>query len=277
MVRTAIQLFTLRDLETGTDPTELLARVGDTAFDGVEFYDAHFDALTDDGTARRTAEVLEENGLETVAAHVGIERVESDLEAVVGICETIGCSTLVIPTYDRETFETVAGIEAAADRIAEAAGVLEGHGIDLRYHNHTFEFDEVEGRVAFERFVEAAGGRFGFEPDVGLAAHAGYAPLKLLALVAEAAPVVHLTDTVPGDDETLHADVGEGVVDLDTCVDAAVDAGTDWFVCENGRTTDATASLEHGNEAFASFRERANRGRGQTDTLPGRMRSGDGR
>ncbi|MFC4986741.1 sugar phosphate isomerase/epimerase [Saliphagus infecundisoli] len=107
----------------------------------------------------------------------------------------------------------------------------------------------------FEWFVEFVNGRFGFEPDVGLAAHAGYDPLDLLAVVSEDAPVVHLTDTVPGDDDGLHADVGEGVVDVETCAKAAVRNGAEWLVCENGRADDGLASLTHGSEAFADLRD----------------------
>lgn len=255
MVRTALQLFTLRDLEAEASTADLVTRVGDTTFDGVEFYDMHFDAFEDDETVRRTSDALAEADLEVAGAHVSIDRLESSLGDLVEICESIGCSTLVVPSYEREAFTTVEGIEAAADRIADLAADLREHGVELLYHNHTFEFVEVDGTVAFERFVEHADGRFGFEPDVGLATHAGYDALELLELVSGQAPIVHLTDSVPDDDEKVHADVGEGVVDVEACVDAA--NGAEWIVCENGRTTDAAASLEHGSEAFAELRERA--------------------
>ncbi|WP_114578734.1 sugar phosphate isomerase/epimerase [Saliphagus sp. LR7] len=253
MVRTAIQLFTLRDV--GCSLPDIIGRVGGTAFDGVEFYDAHFDDLADPGTADRTRETLAEAGLSVAGAHVGIDRLESSFDEVVSTCERVGCSTLVIPSYDGEAFSTVNGIEEAADRIAGLAADLAEHDVDLLYHNHTFEFVEVEGSVAFERFVEFADGRFGFEPDVGLAAHADYDPLELLAVVGEDAPVVHLTDTVPGDDDGLHADVGKGVVDAEACAEAAVRNGAEWLVCENGRTDDGRASLAHGSEAFADLRD----------------------
>ncbi|WP_207592303.1 TIM barrel protein [Halomontanus rarus] len=256
MVQTAIQLFTLADVEEPLP--ELVARVGETTFDGVEFYDAHFDALADEETRTRTRTALEDADLEVAGAHVSIDRLESNVESLVSVCRDVGCSTLVIPTYEAEAFATREGVEAAADRIAGLATDLESHDVDLLYHNHTFEFESVggDGEVAFERFVDHADGRFGFEPDVGLATHAGYDALSLLEQVAGAAPIVHLTDTVPDDDEKLHADVGDGVVDIEACADRAAEGGADWIVCENGRTDDPLASLEHGSEAFADLRDR---------------------
>lgn len=257
MVQTAIQLFTLRDVD---EPLwELVERVGETRFDGVELYDAHLDALEDEDARRRTREALDEAGLEVASAHVGVETIESSLEEIVEVCDAIDCSTLVIPTYDVDAFATRDGVEGAADRLAGLAADLEERGFELLYHNHTFEFDTVDGEVAFEAFVDDADGRFGFQPDVGLAAHAGYDPLDLLEVVGNRAPLVHLTDTVPGDEETLHVDVGEGVVDVDACADAAAENGAEWFICENGRTSDPLASLDHGSEAFADLRDRVER------------------
>ncbi|WP_247004539.1 sugar phosphate isomerase/epimerase family protein [Halosolutus gelatinilyticus] len=255
MVQTAVQLFTLRDVD---EPLwELVERVGETSFDGVELYDAHLDALEDEDTRRRTHEALGEAGLEVPSVHVGVERLESSLDEVVDACGAVGCSTLVIPTYDAGAFSTRAGVGSAADRIAGLAADLEEHGCEVLYHNHTFEFDEVNGEVAFETFVDAADGRFGFQPDVGLATHSGYDALDLLEFVGDRAPIVHLTDTVPGDDDLLHADVGEGAVDVGACADTAAENSAEWFVCENGRTTDALGSLEHGSEVFDDLRERA--------------------
>ncbi|WP_224271003.1 sugar phosphate isomerase/epimerase family protein [Haloprofundus salinisoli] len=252
MVQTAIQLFTLKNLDE--PPWNLAELVGETAFDGVEFYDRQFDAFTLAGIVQ-TTDALDEGNLGIAGAHIRIERLESSFDEVVGICEHLGCNRLVVPTYEREAFESCEGIEAAADRIAGVATELDAYDIELSYHNHTFEFDEVDGEIAFETFVDHADGRFKFQPDVGLATNAGYDPLQLLELVEGNAPVVHLTDTDPSEENRIHADLGTGVVDIDACAAAAADGGAEWLVCEVGRPDDATASLEHGASAFANLRD----------------------
>ncbi|MFC7230675.1 sugar phosphate isomerase/epimerase family protein [Saliphagus sp. GCM10025308] len=252
MVRTAIQLYTLRGFE---EPIwETFARVADTTFEGVELYDAHFDSFADESVLERTVDAIAETDLVVAGAHVGVDRIEDEFDDVVNVCKSVGVSRVVVPSYDASAFQSVEGIEAAADHLADVADELEAHDLDLLYHNHTFEFDVVDGRVAFERFVDYADGRFGFEPDVGLAAHAGYDPLELLELTAGNAPLVHLTDTVPGDESLLHVDVGDGAVDVDACASAVASAGTEWLICENGLTEEPLASLERGSAAFANSR-----------------------
>ena len=257
MVRTAIQLFTLKDID---EPVwELIDRVGETTFDGVELYKANVDGL-EDADLERAKTALEDADLSVAGCHFRAGELEAEFDDVVRICGALDISRVVVPTYDGDAFSSIEGIEAAADRLGAIAADLAEHDVDLLYHNHTFEFDEVEmadgSQVAFEAFVDRADGRFGFEPDVGLASRAGYDPIDLLEYTANQAPLVHLTDTVPEDDYLLHADVGEGAVDVEACASAAADNGAEWLVCENGRTDDGLASLDHGSEAFADFRAR---------------------
>jgi len=251
MVRTAIQLYTLRDIDEPLP--DVVRRVGETSFDGVELYDGTVDALADRSLRDRTADALTDADLSVPAAHVNLERLESDPDEVLDVCRALDCPRVVVPSYDPDEFASVGGVDRAADRIAALADDYADDGVAVLYHNHTFEFDEVDGTVAFERFVDRAAGRFAFEPDVGLAAHAGYDPLDLIASVDGAAPVVHLTDSDPSDPDALHADPGEGSVDLAACADAAVDAGAEWIVCENGVSIDQARTLERGSEAFADL------------------------
>ncbi|WP_435320900.1 sugar phosphate isomerase/epimerase family protein [Haloarchaeobius sp. TZWSO28] len=251
MVQTAIQLHTLRDIDESLP--DLLSRVGETNFDGVELYDSQFDALRDDAVRERTREALDATGLVVAGAHVGVERIERDTEFLVETCRTLGCSRVVVPTYDGDAFTDRAGIEGVADHLSELADAVEG--LELLYHNHTFEFGDIDGTVAFEVFVDAADDRFGFEPDVGLATHAGYDALTLLDVVGNRAPIAHLTDSNPDDPDAVHADPGTGVIDLEAAAEAAVQNGAEWLVCENGRSKDPQTTLARGSEVFESLRE----------------------
>lgn len=255
MVQTAIQLYTLRGLNTSL--SELIRRVGKTEFEGIELWDAQFDALDDE--LDRVSNALEETDLKALSAHISIDRLESDLENVVKACNRLGCSTVVIPTYDPAGFETREAASNTADRIAEVAADLAPHDLELLYHNHSFEFTDLGDVVAFEVFVEQAAGRFGFEPDTGLARSGGYDALELLETVGGQAPIVHFTDTNPDNPDAPHVNLGEGVIDVDAVADVAVEIGAEWFICENGVTTDGAEALEHGSKAFADLQARLDR------------------
>jgi sugar phosphate isomerase/epimerase len=250
MAEIGIQLFTLRDLHER--PSELIQRVADTDFRGVELYDPQFDTIAaDDGDSCRNT--LDKTGIEVIGGHVRIERLEDELEETLSTCRTLDVGRLVIPTYEQTAFASKEGIEAAATRLATLSDELAAEGVELLYHNHTFEFDAVDGRPAIESFVEDGDGSFGFEPDTGLARHAGYDPLALLEHVGDNAPLVHLTDTKLDGDETLHVDPGRGIVDLEACVDLAHRNSAEWLVYENGRTETPVESLEYSAERFAAF------------------------
>lgn len=252
MAEIGVQLFTLRDLDER--PSELVRRVADTPFEGVELYDPQFDTLaTDDEESCRNT--LDETGIEILGGHVGVERLETELDATLSTCRALDVDRLVIPTYEQTAFASSEGIEGAVTRLAGLSDDLTTEGIDLLYHNHTFEFDEVNGRPAIESFVEKTGDTLGFEPDTGLARHAGYDPVTLLERVGDTAPLVHLTDTRSDGDGTLHVDPGTGVVDFEACLDVARRNGVEWFVYENGRTDTPLESLEYSAERFAAFVE----------------------
>lgn len=252
MVRTAIQLHTLRDVNEPLP--DVLARVGETSFDGVEFYDGQFDELADPAALEATQEALSDAGLEVPGAHVSIERIESERDQLLETCRALDCPRVVVPSYEPEAFADRESVAAVADHLWDLVTAVDG--LELLYHNHTFEFGDVNGGVAFEAFADDAGDRFGFEPDVGLATHAGYDALDLLDVVGDRGPLVHLTDSDPTDPRALHADPGEGVVDLAAAAEAAVGHGAEWLVCENGVSSDPHATLQRGSDAFASLQDR---------------------
>ncbi|WP_158237417.1 sugar phosphate isomerase/epimerase family protein [Halegenticoccus soli] len=116
-------------------------------------------------------------------------------------------------------------------------------GFDLLCHNHAFEFREVGGTTAFRRLAERTDEAVGFESDIGLATKAGRDPVSLLCEYGDRIPAVHVTDTFVDSPERDLVELGEGDVALARCVEAARDAGVEWFVFEHGQSTDQLGSL----------------------------------
>lgn len=238
-MRPAIQLHTLRNLDEPLDHT--LGRVADTAFEGVQFT-----AGTHERSADEVAATLGETGLDVAGAHVALDTLRDDeeRERVLDFYGALSVPDLVLPNYDREAFESAAGIEAAAGEIRELVDLV-GEGVRLHYHNHYFEFTDLDGRTGFEAFADATAGALALEIDTGLAYHGGGDPAALIDAYADRVSLIHLTDTVPGSSETAHTDLGDGEVDLQGCVDAAARADVEWVIYENGLTDEPVASMEH--------------------------------
>lgn len=233
-MRSGLQLYTLR--EHSDSVVDLIELVGETDFEGVQFAD-----LGDDDPSE-VAAALEQTGLDVAGAHVSLDEMENSLDEIVDTYAAVGCDELVVPSYDREAFETGAEARRAGRHLSTVADRLAPTDTGLHYHNHTFEFRPTGDGTAYDAFADAAGG-VGLEIDVGLASHGGIDPVALLERYGDRVTFVHLTDSLAGSDDTLHVDLGEGEVDLGRCVDVAENAGVDWLIFEHGLTDDPESSM----------------------------------
>jgi sugar phosphate isomerase/epimerase len=236
-MRPAIQLFTLRDLD---DPLpDLLARVGETEFEGVEF------AGLGDADPDEVRAALDDAGLAAAAAHVGIDALEADLDATAETYRRLDCDRVVVPYLDAAEFASRQAVADTARRLQALAAQLDDHGIALGYHNHDHEFTALGGDSAYDLLVDETG--FDLELDVGWATAAGHDPVGLLDHLRGRVPLVHLKD-VAGDQPVQ---LGEGDLDVEATVRAASEAGTEWLIYEHDEPDDPEASLAHGAEMLA--------------------------
>ena len=86
MVRTAIQLYTLRDADESLP--ELLERVGDAGYDGVEFA-----GLGD--SAEEVNDALGRTDLDVAGAHVPFDALAESFAETVSCYRQVGCETFV--------------------------------------------------------------------------------------------------------------------------------------------------------------------------------------
>ena len=250
MPRTAIQLQTLDGLDRPLPET--IERIGETALNGVEF------AGLGGATPAAVAAALDDAGLEVVGAHVDPARIEADYDDVIESYREIGCTRLIFPGRDPETFRTAGSVQRLAERLSGLASRLADDGFDLCYHNDRYEFGTPESHSAFETFVDSLDG-VGLEIDTGLAAYGGADPVSLLRRHRDRTPLVHLTDSVEGSPGTAQVELGAGTVDVEGCVDACLASDVEWLVYEHGRTNDPPASLHHGETRMASLIEQVQR------------------
>lgn len=245
MIRPAIQLYTLRTVDESIGTK--LDRIAETNYRGVEF------AGLADESPTAVASKLEEVGVDAVGAHVGVETLETEYADVVERYGTLGCSRLVVPSYDTDAFGTRDGVDAAADRLSELADRFDADGFELMYHNHTFEFESLGSNTAMDRFVERTSDLVRLEIDTGLANQAGADPIDLLERHADRVSLLHLTDSRSGSERTAHVDLGEGEVDVRACLETARDVGVEWAIYENGTTTDPLGSLAHSDARLSTL------------------------
>ena len=238
MVKTAINLYSVRELD---EPLlEVLDRVADAGYDGVQFSGGLGDADPADVVAK-----LEETGLEPTGAHVGIEELEDDLAGAHDLyAETLGCPSAVVPYLDESHFDSAVTVEETAARIAALAeNAASEHEWPVHYHNHVHEFVEVDGTMAFNRFAELAP-EVGIELDVGWALVGGEDPVGLIERYADRISMLHMKDMAVETED--FREIGEGDVDMQACADAAREATVEWLIYEHDEPENPTESIETG-------------------------------
>ncbi|KAB1198339.1 MULTISPECIES: sugar phosphate isomerase/epimerase [Haloferax] len=240
-----IQLYSLRNLDEPTG--SLVERAADAGFDGVEF------AGLDDDEHTRTA--LDETGLTAPSAHVPIEELESDLDAVCERYGALGVETLVVPYLPPEEFADADTVDETAHRLDDLTARCDDRGFRLLYHNHEHELQTVAGEPALDRLAEESG--VGFELDLAWILAAGYDPADYLDRYADRTPLVHLKDVVldsSADRGGRPVELGAGELDVDGCLAAASDEFVEWVIVEHDDPENPAEFCQSAGAAIADLR-----------------------
>lgn len=246
MVSTAIQLFTV--CKANESLWSIVDSVDEAGYDGVEYNEEWFPALTDSENELGEAATPSEMELpDTPGVQVPLVVLENRFSEVVSTYEEFGCRDFVVPYVDEACFETRDTIGEIADRLTSVAERLAARDCQLHYHNHHFEFARVGDRTGYELLIDETE-NVNLQLDVGWAAAAGENPTEVLERFAELVDLVHLKDM---DIETATpAELGKGDVDLEACVDAAKTIGAEWVIYEYDWPEEPLTSLAHGADWF---------------------------
>ncbi|MEL7345182.1 MAG: sugar phosphate isomerase/epimerase [Pseudomonadota bacterium] len=214
----------------------------DAGYDAVEGYSAMYG----DVAATRTA--LDEVGLSMPSAHFGIDLIEGDLDAALGIARTLGVKKVIVPYLMPDERPTgLAEWTAFATRLAELGKPVRDAGFAFGWHNHDFELADIGGVTPLDLIAQAG---VDLELDLGWVRATGQAPLDWLVKYGEQTTCVHIKDVAPDGtcaDEDGWADVGYGTIDWSPIKTELETHGIDHWVVEHDNPSDdarfATRSL----------------------------------
>jgi sugar phosphate isomerase/epimerase len=244
----ALQLYTVRDL-TAQDFKGTVREVARMGYPAVEF--AGYGNLS----ASEMAALLKGTGLRAAATHVALSRLDQDLEGEIDYCLTIGCPYLIVPSLPPE-LRGAENLGKLADRFNAIGSNCQEHGITFAYHNHNFEFEQVDGRYLLDRLRDLTNPALvKFELDTYWAAFAGVDPIAYLHNIAGRVPLIHVKDMTP---DRHYTEVGDGILDEAGICKAARDAGTQIYIVEHDQPTipsleSARRSLENLNRILSTL------------------------
>lgn len=217
-MKIALQMYTVRDrCQTGPDLLHTLREVKKLGYDGVEF--AGYAGLS--AEAIRT--VLEETGLEAVAVHESLVRMENQLADILSYCQTLTCKNIVCAYAPTENAQDIEHLKSVLTSSAEQA---RKYGMKVLYHNHSGEFRPLDGTRPLDRIKAFSL----LELDTYWAFDGKADPVEYLRENADRIGLIHLKD---GSLTSVPCAIGEGKNNIAGIVKASEQLGYEWLIVEN--------------------------------------------
>jgi sugar phosphate isomerase/epimerase len=163
----------------------------------------------------------------------------NDTQQVVDEVAEGGVKYLVCASIPVKTSED---IKSSTEILQKAGEACKKAGISLVYHNHTAEFEKVDGKLPFEVFAsEISADLMKFELDLAWATKAGVNIPDLFKKHAGRFPLFHVKDLEK--DTMKPVEVGTGIVDFKAIFAAAETAGVKHLFVEQDGAPSPVANL----------------------------------
>jgi len=169
-------------------------------------------------------------GLRAVSCHYQFWELKEHLDERIDFAMELGLKQMVVATLAISPTATMDDWRRAADEMNKLGERTRQAGIQLGFHNHGFEFREIEGVLIFDELM----GRFDpklvksqFQVSV---VSLGFDPVKILAKYPGRFLSLHLQDWSAA--EKREVPVGEGSIDWKKLFAAAKSSGIEYYFVE---------------------------------------------
>ena len=222
----ALQLYTVREL-LGEDFESTVRTVADVGYIGVEPYTGMPCKLSE------AAALFRELDLQTFNSHVPFPD-DANKEAVLEIAEAFDLPCVTIAMLSPDEFETIDAIKGTCERLNQAGEFARENNLALYYHNHWWEFKQINGAATLDVILEELDDSVGLQIDTYWVQVGGEDAVEVVKKVGARAPLIHLKDgwLEPRGDM---AAVGHGVMDVPGIVNATAKTA-DWYIVEQDRS-----------------------------------------
>ena len=232
-----VQLYTLRsEMEGRVEQT--LERVAAIGYQEVEFVRSQYFGHS----PTEIRGMLARTGLRAPASHIAPSFETDAWERILDDANEVGHEYVVVASIPLNMRANLDDWRRTAEAMTEAGERARAAGLQYAYHNHDFEFIEMDGRVAFDVFCEASDPDLvQIELDLFWIIHGGGDPVAFFNRWPGRVPLVHVKDrTAAGE----MVDVGAGVIDWAGLFQHIGHAGMKHFFVEHDHPDGAFRSIE---------------------------------
>lgn len=231
-----LQLYTVRQA-MAESVEKTLHDVAEIGYREVEFA-GYFDR-----PPRAIRQLLDRNGLKSPAAHTDLATMKTRWFQTLNAASEMGQKWLVVAWLDKADWGSIDALKRTAETLNRAAEDAKAFRTKVAYHNHDFEFRDVEGRKPFDVLLEETDPKLvDFEMDLYWITKAGGDPFAYFSKWPGRFPLVHVKDAGAAPEYEMR-DVGKGEIDFGKIFAAREQAGTKHFFVEHDNPADPMTSI----------------------------------
>lgn len=231
--KVGIQLYTVRD-RMAADVPDTLRRLADIGYSEVEFagYFEHSPA--------EIRAFLDDLGLSSPSVHTLLQPMRDMPEQLIEAALTIGHEYLVLAWLRPEERTTLDDYRRHLELINSFAEQCHAAGLKFAYHNHDFEFENLDGMRPMDVLLAGTdSSRMQVELDLYWINKAGADPFAYFENHPGRFPLCHVKDMAA---DGSFADVGSGQIDFRALFFASEQAGFRHYYVERDDAPDSLAS-----------------------------------
>ncbi|MEC7755440.1 sugar phosphate isomerase/epimerase [Roseivirga sp. UBA1976] len=246
------QAFTVRDV-IYKDMPGTLKRLRKAGYDYMELFDFSDGKILGKPIAEAKA-IFEKSKLQVKSIHTptgaGERKIPGTLwhepQRAIDDAATLGAEFIVCPwlmPFERESIDQYKALCEQLNKVGEAA---KKSNIQLCYHNHDFEFMELDGEVPMEVILKETDPQYvKIELDIYWARKAEKNPLTFFRQNMGRVPLWHVKDLSLDDGQPM-TEIGNGIIDWRQIFGHKNDAGMEYFFVEQDGNfaEDSVSSLE---------------------------------
>ena len=238
-----LQLYSVRK-EAENDLPGVLRQVAQMGYQGVEFAGYYgYQSI-------EIRKFLDDNGLKCCGSHLSLDRVTgAALEPTAEYCLTIGCQNMIVPWIPEEHRQTIDDWKKLADTFNNIAQVIKQFDLQIGYHNHKNEFQEMEGQIPWYVFADNTSENVILQLDTGNGMAGGANVMEALKKYPGRAITIHCKGYSASDENAI---LGEGDIPWKEVIEFCnTRGGTEWFIIEEENKD--TPPMQTVEQAFNNF------------------------
>lgn len=223
-----IQLYTIRELvqKDFIGTLRLISQIGYNAVEAAGYANRKFYGLL----PREYALICNENGLQPLSTHTGI--LSGNADEIIEDTVKAGMQYLVLPSIPSERRKTIDDYQKLADDFNVIGSKCKEAGIKFGYHNHAFEFNELENQVPYDLLLTKTDPGLCFmQLDLYWMVYAGFEPKEYFKRFPDRFELWHVKD-MKQDESRESTEIGSGVIDFPELFRLKDKAGMKYFFVE---------------------------------------------